>query len=149
MFRANDLDAAVTEVYGWPTDLSDDEILERLVALNHERAVEEAEGNVRWLRPEFQSPKEAVATKKGQQIEAALLLPEEGAKKPKLPTKLPEQVAAIRAMLETEETAITATDLSRRFAQGKRAEKKVQDVLTTLCLLGQAEKTDAGFVLGG
>ncbi len=145
----DDLDAAVTEVYGWPTDLSDDEILERLVALNHERAVEEAEGNVRWLRPEFQSPKEAVATKKGQQIEAALLLPEEGAKKPKLPTKLPEQVAAIRAMLETEETAITATDLSRRFAQGKRAEKKVQDVLTTLCLLGQAEKTDAGFVLGG
>ncbi len=32
------LDAAVAEAYGWPTDLSDDELLERLFALNQERA---------------------------------------------------------------------------------------------------------------
>ncbi len=52
----DDLDAAVFAAYGWPVTLSDDEILERLVALNAERAAEEARGLVRWLRPEFQNP---------------------------------------------------------------------------------------------
>jgi len=32
------LDAAVAAAYGWPADLSDDEVLERLFALNQERA---------------------------------------------------------------------------------------------------------------
>ena len=36
------LDAAVAAAYGWPSDLSDDQILERLLALNLERAAEEA-----------------------------------------------------------------------------------------------------------
>ena len=33
-----DLDAAVAAAYGWPADLSDDDILEHLFALNQERA---------------------------------------------------------------------------------------------------------------
>ena len=32
------LDAAVAAAYGWPADLPDDEVLERLFALNQERA---------------------------------------------------------------------------------------------------------------
>ena len=63
----------MTEAYGWPADLGDEEILERLVALNHERATEERDGKVRWLRPEFQAPKEAAARKKVEQIEADLI----------------------------------------------------------------------------
>jgi len=55
----DDLDAAVFDAYGWPATLTDEEILERLVALNHERAEEEKRGFVRWLRPEFQAPAEA------------------------------------------------------------------------------------------
>jgi hypothetical protein len=35
------LDAAVAPVYGWPADLNDEEMLERLLALNMERAAEE------------------------------------------------------------------------------------------------------------
>ena len=35
------LDAAVAAAYGWPADLSDEQILERLLALNLERAKEE------------------------------------------------------------------------------------------------------------
>lgn len=35
------LDAAVAAAYGWPADMSDDEILARLLALNHERAAAE------------------------------------------------------------------------------------------------------------
>src|SRR3546814_6309072 len=76
-----DLDAAVAEAYGWPADLADEEILERLVALNHARAAEERAGRVRWLRPEFQAPKEAVAARRPQQVEAELVAAEDKAKK--------------------------------------------------------------------
>ena len=37
-------DAAVFDAYGWPHDLEDEEILERLLALNLERAGREASG---------------------------------------------------------------------------------------------------------
>jgi hypothetical protein len=57
----DDLDAAVFAAYGWPTTLTDAEILERVVALNAERAKEEASGLIRWLRPEYQNPKGAQA----------------------------------------------------------------------------------------
>jgi hypothetical protein len=49
------LDAAVARAYGWPGDLSDEETLARLTALNAERAAEEAGGRIRWLRPEYQA----------------------------------------------------------------------------------------------
>jgi hypothetical protein len=32
------------------------QLLTRLVALNHERAAEEKRGLIRWLRPDFQAP---------------------------------------------------------------------------------------------
>jgi hypothetical protein len=51
------IDAAVAETYGWPADLSPSEIVTRLVTLNAERAKEEAEGHIRWLRPEYQIPR--------------------------------------------------------------------------------------------
>jgi hypothetical protein len=47
------IDALVLEAYGWPADLDEAAMLERLVALNAERAEEERRGLVRWLRPEF------------------------------------------------------------------------------------------------
>ena len=40
-----DLDAAVAAAYGWPADLTDDQILERLFKLNQERAARQAEAN--------------------------------------------------------------------------------------------------------
>jgi hypothetical protein len=49
----DDLDAAVADAYGWPADLPDDEVLTRLVALNRTRADEEAQGHIRWLRPDL------------------------------------------------------------------------------------------------
>jgi hypothetical protein len=54
-----ELDAAVLQAYGW-ADLANadttDALLERLVALNAQRAAEEKSGLIRWLRPEFQNP---------------------------------------------------------------------------------------------
>ena len=39
-----DLDVAVFAAYGWETDISDDELLERLLELNLKYAAEEDEG---------------------------------------------------------------------------------------------------------
>ena len=65
-----ELDATVLASYGW-SDLTPGlatapgteahttavaELLQRLVALNTRRAAEEAQGTVRWLRPDFQNP---------------------------------------------------------------------------------------------
>ncbi|HEX9242939.1 MAG TPA: type IIL restriction-modification enzyme MmeI, partial [Anaeromyxobacter sp.] len=100
----DDLDAAVFDAYGWPHDLTDEQILERLVKLNAERAAEEARGLVRWLRPEFQAVGE-----KRKPAQVSLLpvgeAPEAPAGKGKKPARMPwpkafpEQIAAIRNLL--------------------------------------------------
>ena len=54
----DELDAAVAAAYGWLWPLDDDAILERVVALNAARAAEEAAGTIRWLRPEYQIPRQ-------------------------------------------------------------------------------------------
>ena len=58
----DDLDQAVADAYGWGEEwrrapLPPAEIVRRLVALNAERAAEEAAGRVRWLRPDYQIPR--------------------------------------------------------------------------------------------
>ena len=58
----DDLDVAVADAYGWGEEwrrapLPPAEIVRRLVALNAERAAEEAQGQVRWLRPDYQRPR--------------------------------------------------------------------------------------------
>ena len=52
------LDAAVAAAYGWPADLSDEQILERLLALNLERAAEEAQA-AKSKKPKAQRTKHA------------------------------------------------------------------------------------------
>jgi hypothetical protein len=53
----DDLDTAVFAAYGWPPSLTDDQLLQNLVSLNHQRAAEEKTGTIRYLRPDFQNPK--------------------------------------------------------------------------------------------
>ncbi len=52
----DELDAAVLTAYSLSADANTDAVLHRLVALNAERAREEAQGHIRWLRPSFQNP---------------------------------------------------------------------------------------------
>jgi hypothetical protein len=89
------LDAAVAEAYGWSTDLSDDALLAKLVALNAERAEEERRGIVRWLRPDYQKPRFAknidqqAASEEGAQVAAELIGTVE--QKPSFPAGAVEQ----------------------------------------------------------
>lgn len=136
-----DLDREVFAAYGWPGDLTDEQILERLVALNKERAEEERRGLVRWLRPEFQAPQEAKPT----QAEMEIAEPEALAaktRKPAWPKTLPEQVQAVRAALAAREAAVTPAQLARDFSRARS--DQVEQLLATLTALGHARSTADG-----
>ncbi len=142
----DDLDAAVFDAYGWPATLADDEILEHLVALNHERAEEEKRGLVRWLRPELQNPEGTKAATQVSLVEAGLETAEPAkatsGKKTKLawPKDLPARVVAVRDLLADLGEA-TVADVSQRFkgVQTDQAEK----LLESLAAVGVALETAA------
>jgi hypothetical protein len=134
------IDTAVAEAYGWPVDLSDEDILTRLVALNKERTAEEANGLIRWLRPEYQAPNYAAP------INASFDLGETAAPAPDTiiawPDKLPDQVSAVASVLATASTALSPQDIARNF-KGKRA-ASVTPVLEALAAIGQARRLKDG-----
>ena len=149
----DELDAAVFDAYGWPHDLTDQEILERLVALNHERAEEEKNGLIRWLRPEFQNPsggKSSVQpelelegdsededeTEEPTGKAGAKKKPAKAATKADWPKKLPEQVATVRQSLQDNKGPTTSEAIAKRFKSVKA--DTVEELLDTLVLIGQA-----------
>lgn len=133
------IDAAVADAYGWPVDLSDEDILFRLVALNKERAEEEARGHVRWLRPEYQNP-EGMRQAKGKTGEMDLG-PVVAVEKAPWPKTLPDQIAAVREALE-EAGEATPEQIARTFKRARTT--SVQPLLESLAALGQAVATDNG-----
>ncbi|BCS51810.1 class I SAM-dependent DNA methyltransferase [Geobacter sp. SVR] len=141
----DDLDAAVADAYGWPDNLTDEEILERMVSLNAERAREEAQGLVRWLRPEYQKPQgEQPAVQTGMELgeeESATLVTSSKAKTP-WPKTLPEQVQGVRAALAAAAGPVTAEALARTFLRART--DKVGELLATLAAIGQAREVDPG-----
>jgi len=143
----DDLDAAVFEAYGWPGTLTDDEILTRLVALNAERAEEEARGIVRWLRPEFQNPEGRAAASESQ----GTLIKEAGAvaagaagrtRKTPWPKTLAEQAQAVRGALSAHRGAVSADQLAKTFARARV--DRIEELLEALASLGQARELPDG-----
>ena len=141
----DELDAAVADAYGWPADLPTEEMLERLVALNSERAREEAQGLVRWLRPEHQQPAGEQPAK-----QAGLGLSEGGTETPVVTTKakapwpktLPEQVQAVREALNAVGGPVTAEVVARTFIRART--DKVEELLTTLAAIGHVREVEPG-----
>jgi hypothetical protein len=135
------IDALVLEAYGWPADLDEAAMLERLVALNAERAEEERRGLVRWLRPEFQAPRAAVGRKAVQEemgiVPAAVVAASAG-----WPRKLPDRFQAVKAMLAQAEGPIDAGLATKVFKGAKRQD--VQQVLETLVAFGEARALGGG-----
>jgi hypothetical protein len=142
------IDAATAEAYGWPADLSDEQILERLVALNAERAKEEARGFVRWLRPEYQVPRFAkeVATPKSGDLDLEEAPAAAKAALPAFPTDRYEQPLAVEAALAAHAQSIDAAGLTRLFKGKPTAgrQERVAQVLTTLVRYGRVIALDDG-----
>ncbi len=132
------LDLAVADAYGWPVDLPEEEILARLVALNKERAQEEARGLVRWLRPDYQIPKFGSAKDKAEQFEATLDAPEATGAKPTFPAADGDQTAVVFAALMETPSGLDVADLVGRFRKGRGVEDKIRAVLGGLRRMGLA-----------
>lgn len=137
-----DLDAAVFDAYGWPTSLTDEEILERLVAFNAERAAEERRGIIRWLRPEFQNPAGTGRTQTAFEQTSSVSTKEKKTKKAKWPKSLPEQAQAVRSALISLASPATPEDVAMSFSRAKV--DRVDELLETLVTLGQALQIDDG-----
>jgi len=148
----DDLDKAVFDAYGWSNTLSDEEILERLVALNAERAAEEAQGKIRWLRPEFQCPE-------GTSAEQGELVVGDGGQKPEVgarraatkriawPKSLPDQVRTLREALNANSNPATSETIARQFSRARK--DRVEELLQTLVVMGQAREVEKGLYVGG
>ena len=139
--RHDDLDAAVFDAYGWPATLSDEEILERLVALNAERSAEERRGLVRWIRPEFQNPGGMSAESQqafSTYAEAVTPASIASAARP-WPKALPDRIAAVRDLLRSRRAWNSAT-VTAAFSGAKARE--VSSILDSLCALGLVSSSD-------
>jgi len=159
----DELDAAVLTAYGWedlapalvgrpggttpypdkPAEqaAAEEELLTRLVALNRQRAAEEAQGRVRWLRPTFQDPTGATRQQTEANVGVTVVEPAASAKQP-WPKTLPAQFQAVRDRLAEQPMAADAEQIARQF---KRAPtKKVAELLETLAALGQVQQPQPG-----
>lgn len=141
------LDAAVADAYGWPHDLTDEEILARLVALNKERGTEEKRGLVRWLRPDYQVPRFAkgldkqAAAEEGAQV-AAMLDVTVREQKPTFPSGAVEQTAAVFAALAQASAPLDAAAIAAQFRKTKNSEAKIARLLASLARLGHVASSD-------
>nr|MDQ2861866.1 class I SAM-dependent DNA methyltransferase [Pseudomonadota bacterium] len=120
------IDALTAAAYGWPADLADEEILDRLVALNAQRVAEEAAGHVRWLRPDYQIPRFAKggAARSGELALGEAVVAIDKAL-PVFPADRYEQPLAIEALLAAAGRPMTPAELARGFRRGgKRIEQR-------------------------
>ncbi len=180
----DELDLAVLDAYGWndlaplmqavngnaaPGDSAnpanrddarralDEALLERLVALNAERAAEEAAGTVRWLRPAFQQAlagaSAAPAPRQGR------LVPEPDAPEPAggvgpaparqpWPKDLPAQLRGVADALARSRTPLDEAALAALFTGRGPWKKRLPQLLETLVTLGRARQVAGGFVAG-
>ncbi len=145
----DDLDAAVRDAYGWSDDPSDEHILERLVLLNAARAAEEAEGQIRWLRPEFQQPQgggERLALPRNVQPDEAAPTRPQPPGQQAWPQTLPEQMAALANTLTAQPQS--ETELATRFTGKGKWKSRLPELLATLATLGRARQLEDGRWLG-
>lgn len=183
----DDLDAAVLDAYGWSDLLPllrvahgndapaegqtrdeakrafDEAVLERLVALNAERAAEEARGLVRWLRPEFQNPQHAPQHAPQHVPEHA---PEQTLIDTSAPDDAPEdtpsavapagkpqpwpkdavaQVRAVAEVLSASPVPLTLDAIAERFSARGPWKKRLPHVLDMLEAMGRARSEDGRY----
>lgn len=133
-------------------------VLAHLVHLNTQRAQEEAQGRVRWLRPDFQNPQNSLSKQEllpqEEQAQEADLDMDKSLSKPEQikppqqpwPTTLPEQVRAVAGVLAASPAPLTLPAIEARFKGRGPWKKGLPTLLQTLEALGRAHPvpTDGG-----
>ncbi len=130
------LDAAVLDAYGWPHNILESVLLERLVALNAQRAEEERNGTIRYLRPAYQNPtkvnQETMLEVADEPAPAAVKL-----EKTVFPKTLGEQSQAIRNLLKNVGKPLSSSEIGGYFKGAKT--NRVSELLELLGGLGQVQ----------
>lgn len=131
------LDALVAAAYGWPAGLDDQQILERLVALNAARREEEAAGRVRYLRPSFQAPD-------APQQATLTITPAAAAERAAAPEPWPDTAAeraqSVMRVLRESADPVDVESVAARFKRARRSD--VAQLLDISVALGQARRVD-------
>lgn len=153
----DELDAAVRVAYGLDAHASTEDTLAHLVALNAQRAAEEAAGRVRWLRPAFQNPavaRQAPLSLSNEELHAHIPRGLEAnlASKPSAaittqpwPATLPEQVRAVAAILAASPAPLPVATLEAHFKGRGPWKKGLPLILDTLAALGRARWDETGW----
>ena len=157
----DELDAAVLAAYGWAdVSLPRDEqtLLARLVALNAQRVEMEANGNIAYLRPEYQNPAlrgkavEAVAEQTTLAIDTpqpsdTVAAPKQRtvakARKLTWPRTLPERMKTIATLLAGSSAPMTTAQVAACIGGKADAKSQLPDILATLVALGRAQQVGA------
>ena len=175
----DELDCAVLDAYGW-SDLApllevvngnaapgaggtpatrddckralDDALLERLVALNAERAAEEQRGLIRWLRPEFQIPASGQPqTQAAEQLEIDIgkevpVPAKPGVRRP-WPATLPEQVKAVAEVLAAARAPLADDAIAACFTGRGAWKKRLPQIIDTLVAVGRVRRGKEGLAV--
>ena len=142
----DDLDAAVADAFGLSPTASDDAILAHLAGLNAQRATEEQAGEIRWLRPAFQTlAAGAIQTTLPTGEESSVSLAKTVAKTA-WPKTIAQQVQVVRSALVTLGAPINTATLIKNF-KGAKADR-LDEIMETLASLGQARALSGGRYIG-
>lgn len=170
------LDEAVLDAYGWGDLLPllriahgndnppegqtrddakrafDEAVLERLVALNAERAAEEARGHVRWLRPEFQNPdaprepeQGGFETSEHGEGQGVVTTKAAAGKPLPWPKDTVDQVRAVADLLTASPAPLSLDEIAVRFTARGPWTKRLPKLLDMLEVLGRAQEQDGAF----
>lgn len=174
----DELDLAVLAAYGWnelallmevvngnlparrisPTASREDikreleeALLEKLVALNSERAEDEKKGIIHWLRPEYQNPQGTViANAIDEQTELAMD-EEAGApvvissEKQPWPKGDLEQVKAVADLIATSKSSLNLESVAACFSGKGQWKKRLPNILNMLVVVGKARLDGSGY----
>lgn len=113
---------------------TENELLTRLVALNSQRAAEEASGTIRWLRPEFQNPSESTEQRQAEvdlDVEEVAVVVKVD-RKLTWPKSMREQVVSVREALYR--SSLSTQEIAQRYKRSPVL--AVQSVLDALVDLG-------------
>ena len=130
----------------------DELVLERLVALNAERAAEEARGMVHWLRPEFQNPEALCAPEQrgfeageGEVGEGSAVATVVTAKPVPWPKETVDQVRAVADVLAVSAVPLSLDEIAGRFTGRGPWKKRLPKLLEMLVALGIARSQEGQF----
>lgn len=135
------IDGVTARAYGWPADLHDAEMAARLTRLNRERAGEEAQGLVRFIRPDFQGGRGAIEAG-AIQTEAVLAAP---ITRPSLPIEPGPLASALLSNLRRSGVPMRPDALAAVFdGGGLRKTRTIEHTLAILAVSGAVQRSDGG-----